>query len=244
MGLPMRLYPSLPRRRRATIAGDVVVVALVVLFAVLGKLVHDSVADLASLGRAVGEAGTTIQDSTAQAAGAVRDGLGTAAGAIDGVPIVGGQVAGGLRAGAEQATGAIAREGAQAGGQVVAAGREGEDTAVDAARVLGWSTFLVAVVLLLTRWGPRRLEQARTLTAAEQVLRAGAGTGADPERTRVLAERAAYGLPYGVLARHSRDPIGDLVAGRYAPLVAALGEDAGLDLRVDTRPGAPAERVR
>ena len=225
----MRLYPSLPRRRRATVLGDVLVVGLVVLFAVLGKLVHDSVAELASLGRAVGEAGTTIQDSTSQAAGAVRDGLGTAAGAIDGVPIVGGQVAEGLRDGAATATGTLEREGREAGGGIVEAGREGEDRAIDAANVLGWSTFLVPVVLLLTRHVPRRLEQARTLTAAEQVL--GGGALDEPERVRALAERAAYGLPYGSLVRHTRDPIGDLVAGRHEPLVAALGEDAGLDLR-------------
>jgi hypothetical protein len=238
----MRLYPSLPRRRRATLLGDAVVVVLVVLFAVLGRLVHDSVAELASLGRAVGEAGTTIQDSTAQTAGAVRDGLGTAADAVDGVPIVGGEVAGGLRAGAERATGALAREGAQAGGEIVDAGREGEDRANGAARVLGWSTFLVPVVLLLTRWGPRRLEQARTLTAAERVLRADAR--AAPERVRVLAERAAYGLPYGTLVRHSRDPMGDLLAGNHAPLVAALGEDAGLDLHDDALTRGAGDRVR
>ena len=225
----MRLYPSLPHRRRATILGDALVVALVVLFAVLGKRVHDSVAELASLGRAVGEAGTSVQQSTSSAAGAVRDGLGTAADAIDGVPIVGVQVAGGLREGAAQATGGLESAGRAAGGDIVQAGREGEDRALDAARVLGWSTFLVPVVLLLTRLLPRRNGQIRTLTAAEQVLR-GDGAGVDADRTGALAQGAAFGLPYGTLVRHSRDPLGDLVAGRYAPLVAALGEDAGLDL--------------
>ena len=230
MGLPMRLYPSLPRRRRATILSDALVVALVVLSAVLGKLVHDSVAELASLGRAVGEAGTTIQGSTSAAAGAVRNGFGTAAGAIEGVPIVGGQVAQGLRDGAAQATGGLEQQGRAAGAEIVEAGREGEDRALDAATVLGWSTFLVPVVLVLTRQLPRRVEQVRALTAAAEVLRADAA-GADPERVRALAQRAAFGLPYATLLRHTRDPLGDLLAGRYAPLLAALGEDAGLDLR-------------
>jgi len=234
----MRLYPSLPRRRNATIAGDLAVLALIAVFAVLGKLVHDSVADLQSLGTGVRDAGTTIQSSTSQAAGAVRGGLGTAAGAIENVPLVGGQVAGGLRDGAAQATGGLEREGRRAGGEIAEAGRRGQERARDAARVLGWSTFLVPFILLLLRVVPPRVRQVRSLTAAQRVLRGGA---ADPERERALAERAAFGLPYGLLLRYTSDPIGDLVAGHHAPLLAALAEDAGLappdrGVRVRARP--------
>jgi hypothetical protein len=52
--------------------------------------------------------------------------------------------------------------------------------------------------------------------------------GLSPERERLVAQRAAFGLPYGALLRHTRDPLGDLEAGRYASLVAAELEDAGL----------------
>jgi hypothetical protein len=40
--------------------------------------------------------------------------------------------------------------------------------------------------------------------------------------------RAAFGLPYGQLLRYTEDPIGDLAADRYEPLVEAVLEDAGL----------------
>jgi hypothetical protein len=223
----MRLYPSHPRRRTATVLGDVAVVALLVAFAVLGKVVHDSVADLTSLGRGVREAGTTIGRSASDTAGAVRGGLDRAAGAVQGAPIVGGPVAEGLRDGAAQATGTLEREGRRAGADVAAVGAEGERRVRDAAVVLGWSTFLVPAVLLLTRQAPRRIEQVQRLTAAERVLRAPL---ADPERRRALAERAAFGLPYATLLRHTRDPLGDLVAGRLDGLIAAVGEDAGLRL--------------
>ena len=49
-----------------------------------------------------------------------------------------------------------------------------------------------------------------------------------PERQALLARRAAFGLPYCVLLRHTRDPLGDLAAERYDGLVAAALEDAGL----------------
>jgi hypothetical protein len=44
----------------------------------------------------------------------------------------------------------------------------------------------------------------------------------------ILAARAAYSLPYRELARYTRDPFGDLAAGRHAALLAALADDAGI----------------
>ena len=49
-----------------------------------------------------------------------------------------------------------------------------------------------------------------------------------PERRRLMAMRAAFGLPYGDLLRYTQDPLGDLEAGRYDALVAAELEQAGL----------------
>jgi hypothetical protein len=40
--------------------------------------------------------------------------------------------------------------------------------------------------------------------------------------------RAAFALPYGQLLQYTKDPIGDLAAERYEPLVKAVLEDAGL----------------
>jgi hypothetical protein len=52
----------------------------------------------------------------------------------------------------------------------------------------------------------------------------------------ILAARAAYSLPYSTLARHTRDPFGDLAAGRHESLLAALAEDAGIRSRTVRAP--------
>src|SRR3712207_6863006 len=52
-----------------------------------------------------------------------------------------------------------------------------------------------------------RSAQARALRAAARVLD---GVETDPERARLLAHRAAFGLPYARLLRFTRDPLGDL----------------------------------
>ena len=198
----MRLYPDVPAPRNATIARDAAVVALVLLFAWLGFKVHAAVDELAGLGRGVSDAGTAVQR-----------GFGSAAGAVDDAPVVGGDLAERLR-----------EAGRGTGGPVQAAGRRGESSVHSLARLLGWLTFLVPSGLLLGRALPPRMAQVRRLTDATRAL-----AGADaPERRRLLAMRAAFGLPYGALLRHTRDPLGDLEAKRYDALVAAALEDAGL----------------
>jgi hypothetical protein len=51
---------------------------------------------------------------------------------------------------------------------------------------------------------------------------------ADPERRRLLAMRAAFGLPFRELLPYTRDPFGDLARGDYDALIAAARADAGL----------------
>lgn len=199
----MRLYPSLSRPLRWTIAVDAVLVLALLLFAWLGFRVHDAVFDLTVLSRGVTQAGTSVQDTLSQAGGAVG-----------GVPIVGGQ----LRDSLQQA-------GQQTGGAVAATGREGARQIGSLANLLGWLTFLVPAALVLSRYGPGRFRQIGRLSAGARVLQGGAQT---QERRALIAHRAAYGLPYGALLRHTKDPLGDLQAGRYDPLVAAELEAAGL----------------
>ena len=158
-------------------------------------------AELSGLGRGVSGAGAAVQG-----------GFKSAGDAVDGAPLVGDDLGGALR-----------DAGAGTGGNVVAAGRKGEESANDLADLLGWLTFLVPAVLLLSRFGPARVAQVRGLTAAERVLR-----GGSLEHRDLLARRAAFGLPYGVLLRHTSDPLGDLKEGRHDALVAAALEDAGL----------------
>lgn len=181
---------------------DLPVLLLIAAFAWLGFKVHDSVAELAGLGRGLQDAGAAV-GTTARGA----------ADAVEGAPLVGGGAADVLRRGAEQAQG------------IEDAGRAGEEQALDTARLLGWLTFLAPTAGLLGLMAPTRVRQVRAARAARRLFKAGPP---DPEREAALARRAAYGLPYSVLERHTRDPIGDLLAGRHEPLLAALSDDAGV----------------
>jgi hypothetical protein len=215
---------TLPRLRSRILAGDVAVLLLVVLFAWLGLKVHDGVAELAGLGRGLQDAGTAVQTTSRGAAGSIRDGFNGAADALEGTPVVGGGLAGALRDAGGATVGPLQREGDAQARRLIATGRDGEAKAYRTANLLGWLTFLLPTLLLLARWLPQRMSLARTLGQARRVLR-----GADdPARAAELARRAAYGLPYGVLLRHTPDPIGDLLDGRHDRLLSALGEDAGL----------------
>lgn len=103
-------------------------------------------------------------------------------------------------------------------------GAQGEDSVHHLANLLGLIVFGVPALLVLWRLLPERVSQIRRLTAAARVLKA----GDDPERRRVLAERAAFSLPYSRLLAYTPDPLGDLAAERYDSLVAAALEDEGL----------------
>ena len=194
----MRFYPDIPHRRTRTIAADAAVLLAIALFAWLAFAVHDAVDQLASLGQGVQDAG-----------GAVQSGFESAAGSVEGAPVVGGQI-----------SDSLSEAGGSASEPVREAGEAGEEGVHDLARLLGWLTFLVPAALLLSRALPPRVAQVRRLTAASRVVE-----GAD--RT-LLAQRAAFGLPYATLVRYTADPLGDLAAGRLEPLVAAAREDAGL----------------
>lgn len=214
----MRLYPDLPRQRTATLAGDAAVVAALLLLGWLGTVVHDTVFELTAVGRGVQDAGRSVQS-----------GFDSAAGAVGSVPVVGEQLGGALR-------------GAAAGtaGEAVRAGEAGVQGAIDLANLLGWLTFLVPAGLLVSRVLPARIRQVRRLTDAARVL----FLPEDDEQRRLVASRAAFGLPYGTLLRHTDDPLGDLRAGRHDALVAAAFEDAGLRPPIAEGDRVGARRLR
>jgi len=201
----MRFYPEVPSRLAATIARDVLAVTLLAAFAWLGLTVHDAVDQLAVLGRGVHDTGAAVQGGFEAAADAVAD-----------VPAVGDDLADGLRGAGEGS-----------GGEVAELGRRGEERVHRLADLLGLLTFALPSALVLLQHVPGRIAQIRRLTAADRVLRHPDGR----ERRRLLAMRAAFSLPYGQLLEYSRDPLGDLAAERYDPLVAAALEDAGLRAR-------------
>jgi hypothetical protein len=198
----MRLYPDIPVRRANAVTRDAATLLALIVLALIGLWVYHAVDSLEVLGRGVHDAGAAVQN-----------GFTSAGDAVDGIPLVGGDIAKGLK-----------DAGSATGGPVADAGTRGAQRVHRVALLLGWITFLLPAALLLSRVVPQRLQQIRTLSTADRVL----STGGDPERRRLVAMRAAFALPYGTLLAHTRDPIGDLAAGRYEPLIDAIAEDAGL----------------
>jgi hypothetical protein len=197
----MRLYPDTPDDRGRAVARDALVLLTLIVLAWLGLKVHDAVDSLAVLGSGVHDSGVVVQD-----------GFDRAADAIDGVPVVGGDLGDALR-GAGEGT----------GGNVAQAGTDGEERIHHLANLLGFLMFAIPAGLLLVTTLPGRIRQVRELNATERLL-----DTSSEERRRLVAMRAAFSLPASALARHTRDPLGDLERGRYDPLIDAAYDEAGL----------------
>ena len=200
----MRLYPDTPDDRGRAVARDALTLLTLIVLAWLGLKVHDAVDKLAVLGTGVRQSGEVVQTGFERA--------GEAAG---GIPVVGGEVADALR-----------DAGKGTGGEVAQAGSDGEERVHDLANLLGFLMFAVPAAVLLVTTLPARIRQVRELNAVERLL-----DTSSEERRRLIAMRAAFSLPATELARHTRDPMGDLAEGRYDPLIEAAYDQAGLRRR-------------
>jgi hypothetical protein len=198
----MKLYPDVPAKRRSTILRDLALLGLVLIFAWIGLRVYHAVDAVAVLGSGVKDAGLSVQS-----------GFGSAAGAVGGVPFVGGQLAGALES-----------AGQQSGAGVAELGQQGVDKVHHLALVLGLLVFALPTLVVLVIMVPARVRQIRQLGAANAAL----VDTHDPERRRLLAMRAAFGLSYLTLLGYTRDPLGDLAAERFDALVAAALDDVGI----------------
>ena len=195
----MRIYPDQTGRRIDLIARDLAVALALVLFALIALEVHDAVDQLAVLGEGVESAGR-----------GVSGGFEAAADAVDGTPLIGDELGDALRGAGEGS-----------GGEVEDLGRGGSGAAHDLANLLGFLFFALPSAVLLLLTVPPRVRQVWRLNATAVGELSG-------ERRRLLAMRAAFGLPYGELLRFTKDPLGDLESGRYDALVAAELDQAGL----------------
>lgn len=207
----LTLYPQVPSLRRSQILRDVGVVALLAFFVWCGLKVHDVVGALAVLAEGVTEAGTTVEG-----------GFTSVADAVSGIPLVG-----------EPLQGAFASAGDGTGGNLADLGQSGQDAVWLLATVLGVLVALLPSMVLLVAVIPRRLRSVREMSSARAVASV---DPSDPERRRLLAMRAAFGLPYRELLPYTQDPMGDIIAGRYDALVAAALADVGLTDRYATKP--------
>ena len=219
----MRLYPASSYRAARTLAGDLARRSSCwSLFAWVGVKVHDGILELTAVGREIQDSGFAVSATARDTAGGIDDAFASAGGAVDGVPLVGQQLANALRDAPRGATDSIRENGEREGARIVRLGREQVRRTEQAANVAGWLTFLLPAVILLAWKLPPRVRLITRMSTAQRTLR-----GA-PEH--ILAARAAYSLPYGTLTRYTRDPFGDLAAGRHDGLLAALADDAGVRL--------------
>jgi len=200
----MRVYPDTADDRGRAVAKDALVLLTLVVLGWLALKVHDAVDSLAVLGTGVRDSGEAVQS-----------GFESAADAAGGIPVVGGDVEDALR-----------DAGSGTGGEVAQAGSDGEEKVHDLANLLGLLFFAIPASILLIATLPGRIRQFRELNATERLLDITSG-----ERRRLVAMRAAFSLPARDLARHTKDPLGDLAEGRYDPLIEAAYDEAGLRRR-------------
>ena len=163
MSRAVRYYPPAGEGGRRTIVGDVVVVLLIVLFAWMGLKVHDAIAGMAEMTRGVSETGASIRETGQAAGGEIGGGFDAAADGVVAAPVVGGPVSDQLRGAGGGSAGAIERQSRENGTQLEEAGRQGTEDILDLATLIGWLSFLVPTILLLSQALPTRLRQLRRL---------------------------------------------------------------------------------
>ncbi|MGY1604367.1 hypothetical protein [Geodermatophilus sp. SYSU D00815] len=166
----MRLYADRPDLRARQLAGDLGLLAWIVLWVLVARAVHGAVLVLAEPGRAVEDLGGSVarnMESAAETAGRVP-------------------VAGDALAEPFSALG-------DAGSSVSGAGRSAQDAVGTLAFWLAVLLVLLPVGWLLLRWLPARLAYAREAGAAARLLRG------DPD-LELLAARALASAPLPRLA--------------------------------------------
>ena len=216
----MHLYPASRVARTRTATRDLVVLALLILFAWAGMKVHDRILELTAVGREIQDSGRAISATTRNTAGAIDGAFASAGGAVDGLPLVGEQLAGALRGAPADATSALRASGDEQGSKIVRLGVEQVRRTETAANWAGWLVFLLPSLVLLIWAVPYRTRQIAAMHTAQRTM-----SGA-PEH--ILAASAAYSLDFKTLRRYTPDPFGYLAAGRYDKLVKALRREEGL----------------
>lgn len=166
----MQLYAQHPVQRTRQLTADLGMLAWLVLWVVVARVVHGAVLVLAEPGRAVEDLGNSVAGTMESAAGVAED-----------VPVVGDELSAPF--------GALS----DAGGSVTGAGQAAQDAVGTLATVLAVVLVVLPVGWLLLRWLPWRLRWAREASAARALLR---GT---PD-LHVLAARALATAPLPQLA--------------------------------------------
>ena len=174
----MKPYSDLPVRRTRQVVSDLFVLAWVVLWVWVGRVVHDAVASLAGPGRELADAGAGFRGTMTSAGDSVDD-----------LPLLEDRIAEPFRSAAG------------AGAGIEQAGNSFADAVEKTAVVLGVVTALVPIVLLVGWWLVVRVGFARRAGAAQRFV-----DGA-PDLD-LFALRAMANQPMTRLASISSDPAG------------------------------------
>jgi hypothetical protein len=166
----MQLYAQHPVLRARQLAADVGMLAWLVLWVLVARVVHEAVLGLAAPGRAVEDLGNSVAGNMSSAAGVAED-----------VPLVGDELARPFDALAD------------ASGSVSGAGQSAQDAVDTLAMVLAVVLVVLPVGWLLLRWLPWRLRYAREARAARRL------TARTPD-LELLAARAIATAPLPALA--------------------------------------------
>lgn len=181
---------------------DILVVAWVVAWLLLGMRVHDEVEGLTELSSTISSAGGAVEQT-----GRALDSLN--------IPLVGDRI--------DQA----AKDAIAVGRDTRISGRTARDSIADLSTLLGLSVALIPSSAILFVYLPARITRTRERRALRQLLER---FGADATLERLLAHRALQTMSYRRLQRVAGDrPWADLAEGRYGELAAAERRRLNLD---------------
>jgi hypothetical protein len=180
---------------------DVVVIAWVVVWVVLGVLMWHDIAAQAKVGSDLVKVGSAVQ------------GTGDALAAVGGLPLVGGTI------------GSLADTVTKLGVEVQDSGRTSRDGIQRVAVIGGLAVGVLPAALALVLYVPFRLRWRRQRRAVAEALPRCAG---DPAFEQYLARRAVDALPWDSLQALSDDPWRDVAGGHYRALADAEPQRLGL----------------
>jgi hypothetical protein len=203
----LMLYADQPARRFRTAAGDAAVLLWTAAWITAGVVVDRLALSLQRLSDGLTEAGRNLDQLIESFRSAAPSGL----------PVVG-QFFQQLATSLERVSGR----------QLIAWGTQAHDDIARFGLALALFVALPPILLVAGRHVRRRWADARELGSAAEFLAAARARGHAETATAVLAQRAVVTLSFRELMRASRDPAGDLEAGRHRELSAALLDSIGL----------------
>jgi hypothetical protein len=216
---PDRAWPAFKR-----LAGDVLSIAWLVGWALLGWLIYKTVLGLEVIADGIINTGKTFNDWIESFRHAVPGGI----------PY--------LTQFLLDTANALQK---YSGDPLVSAGNQVHDAIIKLAIVLAVLVAVPPILLILLTYGLWRWRDMRELGAALAFVRIASVTGRADQARAVLAMRAVTTLSFRQLMSASADPVGDLAERRYDRLAAAMLRRAGLDparLAPPTVPELPPHR--